>query len=113
MNSDLFISSIESVLSRRYKDYKLSILKDSLPLNVEFMVVSPEFEGVSRGVRIQHMVEIVEEAFGMRLTFGPRGLGLTQEEADRLGPWDNDGKNSKREFESGMFAKTARHIRLV
>lgn len=113
MNLKQFISKIEPVLGRRYKDYKLSILKDSLPLNVEFMVVSPEFEGVSRGIRIQHMVEIVDEAFGVTLTFGPSGIGLTQEEADRLRPWESSKENPVSEFQAGMLARTPRHIRLV
>ena len=89
MDAKQFIAKIRPVLEHRLSGFDIRILNDRLPLAVEFLVTSDDFDQLSRGARIQFMADVVEEAFGLPLNFGPAGVALTPKEAQELRPWDD------------------------
>ena len=90
MDAKQFVARIRPALEHRLRSFDIRILKDKLPLAVEFLVTSDDFDQYSRGARIQFMADVVKEAFGLPLNFGPAGLALTPKEAQELRPWEED-----------------------
>lgn len=84
MNLEIFLDKIQNSLKDHLNNFELMIQKNNLPRSIEFIVLSSSFDNMDRGDRIMFMAGVVQETFGLPLTFTPAGLALTFKEAKEL-----------------------------
>jgi hypothetical protein len=80
MDARTFAERIRVALETRLGRFEVRITEDDLPAGVDFLVISDDFEGTSRGSRIQFIADVVEAAFGLPLGFRPMGRAATTSE---------------------------------
>lgn len=99
MDDQQFVDRLRNALRNRLSGFSLWILKDKLPTSVKFLIISADFDGISRGARIEFIAEMVQTAFGLPLTFRPMGRALTQAEFE--------SENAESDSMMGYLATTA------
>jgi len=90
MDVNKFIKTLTPCLDRHLGEYKLEITADCLPTSVSFLVMAEDFREMSRATRIRFLAEVIEEAFGLPLTFGPMGLAIAPGEEHLLADETSD-----------------------
>jgi len=80
MDARTFALRLKQALRHRLPQFEVRITEDDFPTGVDFLVISPDFEGISHGDRIQFVADVVQFAFGVPLSFRPMGRAITPTE---------------------------------